>query len=238
MVQKTVDEYIKAPPFHVYYMTVSGHLYYTFSGNSMSYKHMDKVADLPYSEGPRAYIACNIEFDLAVEELIISLDEAGMLEDTVIVISGDHYPYGLEISEIEEIYGGAIDTGFELYRSTLIIWCADMEEPVRVTKPCSSLDIMPTLANLFGLNYDSRLVMGRDILSDSEGLVIFYNHSFISEMGRYDATTDVFTPNEGLEWSQEEKDGYARNMLNRISSMFQYSAAILDNDYYAKVLSK
>jgi phosphoglycerol transferase MdoB-like AlkP superfamily enzyme len=35
-----------------------------------------------------------------------------------------------------------------------------------------SLDIMPTLANLFGLDYDSRLVMGRDILSDSDALVI------------------------------------------------------------------
>ncbi|MGI5935434.1 MAG: LTA synthase family protein [Oscillospiraceae bacterium] len=238
MVQNTVGEYINEPPFHVYYMTVSGHLYYTFAGNAMSYKHMDEVSDLPYSEGPRAYIACNMEFDLAVEELIKRLDEEGILEDTVIVISGDHYPYALELSEIEELYGGPIDTSFELYHSTLIIWCANMEEPVRITKPCSSLDIMPTLANLFGLSYDSRLVMGRDILSDSEGLVVFYNHSFISETGRYNATTDVFTPIEGLEWSQEERDNYARNMLSRIKDMFQYSAAILDNDYYAKVLSK
>ena len=97
---------------------------------------------------------------------------------------------------------------------------------------------MPTLANLFGLSYDSRLVMGRDILSDSEGLVVFYNHSFISEKGRYDAATDVFTPNDGIEWSQEEQKEYARNMLGRISDMFRYSAAILDNNYYAKVLSK
>lgn len=238
MVQNTVDEYINEPPFHVYYMTVSGHLYYTFTGNAMSYKHMEEVSDLPYSEGPRAYIACNMEFDLAVEELIKRLDEAGMLEDTVIVISGDHYPYALELSEIEELYGGPIDTSFELYRSSLIIWCADIKEPVRITKPCSSLDIMPTLANLFGLSYDSRLVMGRDILSDSEGLVVFYNHSFISEKGRYDAATDVFTPNDGIEWSQEEQKEYARNMLGRISDMFRYSAAILDNNYYAKVLSK
>ncbi|MGI6029264.1 MAG: LTA synthase family protein [Candidatus Heteroscillospira sp.] len=232
MMQKTVGEYIGADKFHTYYMTVSGHMYYTFVGNTQAWKHRDEVADLPYSENCRAYIACNMEFDLAVEYLLDELEKAGKLEDTVIVISGDHYPYGLTQSEIEEIRGQSVDS-FELYRSSLIIWCGDMDKPIEIDKPCYAADIMPTLANLFGLDYDSRLLAGRDILSDEPGLVIFANRSFISELGRYDSAKDEFTPAPGA----EVPESYARDMLyGRVEDAFTYSAAILDKDYYSVVL--
>ena len=196
MMEVTVPDYIDEEHFLTYYMTVSGHMNYTFMGNMMAFKHKDEVSDLSYSEGPRAYIACNMEFDQAMEYLIDQLDEAGVLDNTVIVISGDHYPYGLEMSEMEEIAGGSIEQTFELYRSTLMIWNSEMDT-VHVDKYCSSLDIMPTLANLFGLDYDSRLVMGRDILSDSDALVIFSDRSFITDYGRYNSSQDTFTVNEG-----------------------------------------
>ena len=176
-----------------------------------------------------------MEFDLAVEYLIEQLRQAGKLEDTVIVISGDHYPYGLTLSEIQELRGGPVDTSFELYRSSLIIWSGDMTEPVQMDKPCCSADIMPTLANLFGLDYDSRLLAGRDILSDAPGLVIFSNRSFISELGRYDAASDSFIPAEGA----SVPENYARDMLyGPVNDAFVYSAAILDNDYYSAVLPR
>ncbi len=233
MVRETVDDYINSDRFHVYYMTVSGHMYYTFTGNTQAWKHRDDVADLPYSDNCRAYIACNMEFDLAVQELIERLDEAGKLEDTVIVISGDHYPYGLTNSEISEIRGHEVDAAFELYRSALIIWSGDMRKPIEVDKYCYAADIMPTLANLFGLEYDSRLLAGRDILSDSEGLVIFANRSFISELGRYDALSGTFYPAEGA----EIPENYVASMLSgRVADAFTWSAAILDYDYYAVVL--
>ncbi|MBO5413225.1 MAG: LTA synthase family protein, partial [Clostridia bacterium] len=59
-------------------------------------------------------------------------------------------------------------------------------------KYCSSLDVLPTVLNLFGFDYDSRLLMGRDIFSDSEPFVIFSNRSFILKNGRYNATTKRF----------------------------------------------
>ena len=104
-----------------------------------------------------------------------------------------------------------------------------MEEPVVVEKPASNLDILPTLSNLFGLAYDSRLMMGRDILSDSEGLVVFSNHSFITEYGHFNARTDLFTPNEGV----TVEEGYAQKMMETVNDMFTYSAAVLDKDYYS-----
>ena len=107
-----------------------------------------------------------------------------------------------------------------------------MEEPVEVDKVCSSVDVMPTLANLMGLDYDSRLLVGQDILSPSPGLVEFNDRSWISDLGRYDASENVFTPNPGVNAGDE----YARNTLRRVNNAFEYCVKILEFDYYSKVL--
>lgn len=234
MMELTVPEYVEDTPFHTYYMTVSGHLEYNFGGNAMAKKHQAEVEDLPYSQACQAYIACNMEFDLAVADLMDQLEAAGELDDTLIVISGDHYPYGLEISEIEEINGGPVDETFELYHTTLIMWDNTMEEPVTVEKPCSPIDILPTISNLMDIPYDSRLLMGKDIFSDSEGLVVFSDHSWLTSKGRYNAGTDTFTPNHGVTVA----DDYAAGIMAKVNNMFTYSAKILEEDYYAKVITE
>lgn len=217
MMEVTVPEYVNDTPFHTYYMTVSGHMNYTFMGNSMSSKHKEEVAHLDMSENARAYLACQMELDRALENLIQQLDEAGQLENTVIALSADHYPYGLDQSVLNELNGGQeVDMRFEVYHSTFILWSGDMEEPVVVEKPCSSLDILPTLSNLFGLEYDSRLLMGRDILSDAPALVVLSDRSFITDLGRYDSQSDTFTPNEGA----TVPEGYAIERIQEVNDMF------------------
>lgn len=233
MMEKTIPEYINDQPFHTYYMTVSGHLQYSFMGNAMSAKNRDYVKDLPYSEQCKAYVACQIELDRALEYLLKQLEDAGIADKTLIALSADHYPYGLEDSSISEFLGHPVEKNFEIYKSNLIIYAEGME-PVQIDKPCSSLDIIPTLSNLLGLKYDSRLLMGRDILSDAEPLVIFSNRSFITDKGRYNAETREFTPNEGVEADKN----YARSISAIINGKFSYSAKILDTNYYSKVLPK
>ena len=232
MIQLSVPQYINEERFMVYYLTVSGHLNYNVEQNDMSARHWDKVVHLPYSEEAKGYLASQIELDRAVESLLRQLDEAGKLDDTVIVLSGDHYPYGLRDEQISELLGHEVDTDFEKFKSTLILWNAQMKEPVQVDKYCSSLDIMPTLANLFGLEYDSRLLAGRDILSETPGLVIFYNYSFLSERGAYVSTLESFTP-----WGEPQADDeqYLENTLEDIRDRFLYSALILDEDYYREL---
>ena len=234
MMEASVPRYIGAERFHTYYMTVSGHLNYSFSGNQMAAKNRQVVENLPYSDEARAYLATQVELDRAVESLIGQLEEAGKLQDTVIVLSGDHYPYGLSQDAFDELAGHEVDQTFALYKSQLILWCADMEEPVEVEKFCSSLDIMPTLANLFGLPYDSRLVMGRDILSDNPGLVMFSNYSFLTDMGAYDAVSDTFTPWEGTEVPEE----YAAEVLEQVRGKFDFSRLILEEDYYRVIFGE
>lgn len=232
MMEKTIPQALASgQPFHNYYMTVSGHMNYNFMGNMMAYKHKEEVAHLDMSEEARAYIACNMELDRALEYVLDQLEQAGQLENTVICLSGDHYPYGMDPATWDELCGGEMDTDFEIFHSTLILWSGCMEEPVYIDKPCCSMDVLPTLLNLFGLEYDSRLLAGQDILSDSLGLVALSNRSFITDYGRYNSSTDEFTPNEGITVSQQ----YAANTYQKVSDLFKYSANILLSDYYGSL---
>lgn len=233
MMQKTVPEYIGDHQFHAYYMTVSGHLHYNFFGNQMAMKNRKLVEHLPYSTAAKAYLATQIELDRALEYLLEQLEAAGVADRTLIAISSDHYPYGLEKSAIEELAGHPIDNNFDLYRNAFILWTKGME-PITIDEPCSSLDIIPTLSNLLGLEFDSRLLMGRDIHSDAPPLVIFADGSFITDKGRYDVNTGKFYGAPG----QTVEPGYVEEMCAVVAAKFYASAKILETDYYARVIPR
>lgn len=227
MIDITTEEILQEEPFHAYYMTVSGHLEYNFGGNFIAAKHRDAVADLPYSDAGRAYLATQIELDRALELLLERLEEAGVAERTLIVVSADHYPYGLTYEQIDDLAGHQVDRHFELHKSSLVMYAPGMR-PETVDEPVSSLDIIPTISNLLGLDFDSRLLMGRDVFSDTEPLVIFSDRSFISDQGRYNSITREFTPAAGV----EVPDGYRQQISDEIDRRFYYSTMILDTDYY------
>lgn len=231
MINATVDEYSNEDQFHVYYLTVSGHMNYTFVGNRMSYKNRDLVADLPYSDDAKAYIACQIELDRALEQLIKKLEEAGVADHTVIALSADHYPYGWEKYKLDELAGHEIDPNFEIYHNNFILWSEGMKENVIIDKPCSSMDILPTLSNLFGLEYDSRLLMGQDILSDSPPLVYLSNRSFITDKVMYNSETgeSILLTDEAL------PKNYISNINNIVKNKFTVSKTVLQEDYYRKI---
>lgn len=223
----TADEDGEITPFHVYYLTVSGHLEYSFKLQDMAAKHEKDTEDLNLSEGPRAYKAANMELDLAMELLVERLDEAGVLEDTVIVIAGDHYPYALSNKEISELRGHKISEPYEKFKSTAIIWTPDMK-PMTIEKTASNLDLLPTVSNLFGLDYDSRLLMGSDIFSDRPGLVVFEDKDWITDRG---------TRRELASSKAASDIQYVKEIDNRVADMFKYSAWILDYDYYSSLKS-
>ena len=130
-----------------------------------------------------------------------------------------------------------IETNFELYKSTAIIYSPSMTEPVTVDKYCSSLDLLPTISNLLGLQFDSRLLMGRDIFSDSEQFVVFQNRSWITQRGMYNTETKEFTAFSGYEFENAQlQQEYNLNMNKHVSNKFKVSAMMLDNDYYSYVL--
>lgn len=227
MVQDTFDTYTAEEPFHLYYLTVSGHVMYNFGGNAMAKKHQDLVTDLPYSETTKAYLACQYELELAVSELIKDLKANDMYDNTVIILAGDHVPYD-SMEVLDELAGYELEDNFEAYKSNLIIWSGSMEEPVKVDKVCSSIDILPTVSNLLGLEYDSRLIIGQDILSDSDGLVMFANRSFITDDFSYNAYTGEVISSNGKTISDETLSDWKSYVANK----FIAADGITEYNYY------
>lgn len=250
MMEKTVDTYLTnyvdhGTPFHAYYMTVSGHANWGW-GQYMSALHRQE-AEQAYpnaSTTVQAYIAANLEVEYALRYLYQRLDEAGALEDTVICLTADHYPYAMvdDTADYYQELSGKNDTEKDIsrYRNTWLLWCGSMEEPVTVSTPCTAVDILPTLCNLFGLEYDSRLLSGRDVLDDSTPttavsasmpIAIIPTAAGISwktNAGTYDAKDRIFTPRPGVTVPED----YARNVNALVDAKYAYAKLVIAYDYY------
>ena len=230
MIEATFDLYSNDEQFMTYYMSISGHLEYNFNGNSMAYKNKALVQNIEYSTAIKAYIASQIELDRALELLIKKLEEKNILDNTVIVISSDHYPYGLKTSEMKEVMD-IEDEKLDVHKNNLIIWNNKMKTPIEVNKYGQSLDVLPTVLNLFGIEFDSRLLMGRDLLSNSEDLIIFNDRSWITEFGKYNATKKSFIP-----FKKDIPDNYIEDINSTVYNKYVVSKNILENNYYKYVL--
>ena len=233
MMEASMDDYLGSDqPFHAYYMTFSGHYQYYWN-NPMSLKNQAMAEDLPYSEAVQAYIACNNELEQALTYLLDRLEAAGVADKTVIILTNDHYPYGLTIDQFSELAGEEIDETFEKYRNSFICYIPGME-PTTIDTYCSTVDILPTILNLFGLPYDSRLLAGRDILSpQAYDMAVLSDQSFVTENYGFDAATgEVVVFTEGYE--VDETDLLQRQTI--IQNQFQASLDVLNQDYYAHAL--
>ena len=216
-----------------YMMSISGHLQYNFGGNAISRKNKSLVDGINANDTIKAYIAANLEFDRSLEILLKDLEESGELDNTVIVISPDHYPYGLTNADIKSYVDFVENEAFDIYRNNLIIYNSELTG-VEVDKNVGSIDILPTLLNMFDIEYDSRLLMGHDIFSDATDLVIYNNKSWITDVGRYDYIKKKFYPFEGKSYDQ----AYINKINNIVSTKFQVSKTILQKNYYKIILGE
>lgn len=228
MINSTVDDYINDDKFFVYYATVSGHMDYNY-GNYIANKNKSFVEEMDYSLESKAYLATQIELDRALLNLINRLKKSGKLDDTVIALVGDHYPYALDMDNINEISDYERDDLFLVNKSNFILWNSKMDK-VKIDKVGSQIDVLPTLYNLFGVKYDSRLIIGKDILSDDEGLSIFNNLSWISDKGKYNSVTGIFDGDADLD--------YINNMNSIVANRVSMSKYLIKYNYYDLVTKK
>ena len=227
MINATINDYVDSDkPFMTYYMTVSGHFYYNFSDNSMAKKNKDLVNDLDYPEEVKGYMATQIELDKALELLINKLKEKDKLDDTVIVLLADHFPYNLSLDNINILSTYKRDYLIEANSNNLIIYNSKMKK-VTVDKVGMSIDVLPTVLNLFGINYDSRIIMGKDILSTTPGIAIFKDKSWVTNNGTYYASTGRFEAK-----ADDIEEDYLKNINAIVNNRVAISRMIVDSDYY------
>lgn len=235
MMEQTVDDYLTADSqFHAYYMTFSGHYKYDRSINPMAARNWNAVKHLEYSDPSKAYLACNIELDKAMEYLIQRLEAAGVADKTAIVLIGDHFPYGLMNKQYSELVGYQIDS-FTKFKSSWLFWVGGMEETVEVDEYCCNADVLPTILNLWGFDYDSRMLAGTDVFSDGTHMAILADSSFFTDKVWFSAETGE---TRYLVEETELPQDYVQNMIKLIEAKRSLSVDILNTAYYNFVFGK
>ena len=170
-------------PFYSFIISYTAHLPYDTSVYTSKYA-LEKYPQYdPKDEFDVLRAKAHVTDDF-LGELIDGLKKKGVWEDTVLVLYGDHYAYGIndteKITEISEANGNRV-----LERTPALIYCADDERALKVEKTAQTVDLAPTLMNLLGLPV-SHEVMGNDIFDpDYPGYAIFLKNGWVNDKPHY-----------------------------------------------------
>ena len=221
MALKSVDDYINEDKFFVYYLTYSGHAPYSLDNKNVS-SNIGKIKD-DYSSNLKYYLSTQIELDNMIKYILDRLEKSGKLDDTLIVLLPDHTPFTLTEEEFSEVSPYNMYDEFDRYKSSMVFYNKELNKYKSNNNYCSNIDVLPTLLNLYGIKYDSRLLMGKDILSNTSGQVIFGNRNIISKDYTYYNNTQIIKGKLDITTQELKKQSYLK---------FRISRLILENNYY------
>ena len=213
-------------PFMLWLTTVSSHQPYNQSSVEGD-KYLSITEGTDYPDDLRRYMSKLKTLDNALGILLDRLESAGILDDTVIVLFGDHYPYGLKDTTINQVLDYDLND-YEREKTPLVIYNSEIEPEV-VDKYTSYVNLTPTIANLFGINYDPRLYMGSDVFDENYwNLVAFADGSWKNDLVYYNAATSE------VKYYTDELVSYEeiRRINGIITAKMQMSSAIIQNNYY------
>lgn len=210
------DEMTAADPFYSFLITYSAHGPYGEENPIYQANAQEAKAAAKRTDGNYVYaVAGAIETDRFIGELMDKLEERGLLEDTVLIFYADHYDYYMMDDTLNMELKG-VDNMNLLQHTDFFIWSADLEA-TQIDKATSTLDILPTVANLFGLDTTGAFLAGHDALGDQGGYVFFADGSW------FDGTTY---------WSSKSGDGGDAQRTAEISQVTTLSNRVLSGDYY------
>jgi len=151
------------------------------------------------------------ETDYMMELLLQNLEEKNLIDDTVIVVFTDHYLYTLENKTILKVYK---ETDNHLINKTpFFIWSKDMEQ-TKIKETTSQLNILPTLLNLFGIDYNPNNYIGEDALNPKyDGIVFFSDYSWYD--GNVYVENGEVANNKKISFDKLEEKNYYINYITR-----------------------
>ena len=232
LMQKASDIFLNGPegkPFMAWITTVTSHQPYTVS-SEFGDKYLNLYKDTKLPIAVQRYLSKLTEVDKAIGELLRILEEHNQLDNTVLVLYADHYPYGIATSQLQKAFDYKLDVNYEIDRTPFIIYNPSIT-PEKKTELTSYMNILPTVANLFNLDYDPRLYMGQDLFSETfNNRLVFADGSWQTEKGFYDATkgvikyygSETYTSDEIISNNQEVKDMIRMSNLAVTSDYFNY----------------
>lgn len=172
-----LKEFVQDDKFLSFYTTYSAHLEYT--ENNKVYKDVKKIKNNDYQHEEYIYRTLAHDTDEALKELINYLKKNKKLDDTIIVLVSDHYVYGYSDPNYVAIKKNTINDRKELQNTPFIIWGNNLKhEDVDII--LDTADILPTLLNMMGIDYNPNKYMGTDVFSENhDDFVWFSDGSYI-----------------------------------------------------------
>lgn len=222
-----------------YIITYSGHLPFTTEkGVCRKLVIEDVLKKENLEELPNDYILPTLteeecarrqakETDYMVELLLNKLTEKNLIDNTVIVVFTDHYLYTLSDQTILDKYK---ETKNNLINKTpFFIWDNETTKK-KITSVTSQLNILPTLLNLYGLEYHPNYYIGEDALNDNyHGKVFFSDYSWYD--GNVYVDGGIVTNNKSIDpISLEDKNYYINYIIRKNDLTLKY-------DYFKKIES-
>lgn len=230
-IEKAAPKFIDEDKFMVFLTSVTTHQPYTVS-SEFGDKHLSELKSYNYSKPLKRYMSKMKELDKALELLLKKLEDKGKLDDTVIALFGDHYPYGLTNNQINEILDYDVKVNKEVDRTPMVIYNS-ATTPDQITKYTSIIDLLPTLLNMFNLNYDPRLYLGTDIMSNAHGRTVFADGSWQDEVGYYSATSGKFNRSNTEDTYNSFYTEEELKLINaEITTRQKMSALAIKNNYF------
>ncbi len=247
MFEQSLDNILDHERFFAYYLTVSGHLPYDedhpiavrnlpiieeiFADEDVRFQERLEALDKNLQETFLHFHAAHYELDLALGYLLERLEDEGRLEDTVIMIASDHFAYGIPRRSVEQ-YDDVKDleeTALNMHNVPFLIYNPSLER-THIDKTMSSVDVMPTLANLFGIELHHDRIMGEDVFREEDNTVVFVNSEFLNADMFYDLNKQdpIGIRTEGITEEQ------VLQQHNRIIHKQQLSRYILNTDYFGR----
>lgn len=131
--------------------------------------------------------------DWALGEFLNEMENRDLLENTAVVVYGDH-PAKLPKSEIETLFGleeGMTKLEYNAFtRVPFIIWYPEAIEPKEVTMVMGEYDAGPTLQNMLGIK--NQYALGNDIFNLKENIVAFINGDWTDGIVYYSYSRDDY----------------------------------------------
>ena len=223
------DQIVSDEPFFSFIITYSGHGPYTTEQQNISEPHLDRArAVIDYSTVPYTTEAQKEEYTRAVAQAMETdafigglrerLEADGHAEDTVLVLFTDHYCKYFSDTELIEAIKGETDRNM-LSNVPFVIWTEGITPQV-YDKYVSTMDIAPTIVDLFSLDADLRYYIGNDMFGPDGGVVYFRNYAWYDGK-TYDTGNDA-SSNPAVLAMREQ----AREQIDVSQDTFRY-------DYFA-----
>jgi phosphoglycerol transferase MdoB-like AlkP superfamily enzyme len=169
------------------------------------------------------------ETDNFFKKLIETLTKENKINDTIIIGVTDHYAYAYPDREM--IYKLKKTNDINLISKVpFFIWGNNIG-PVEISEVNSNIDVLPTIAHLFGLDYDLNYYIGKNVFDRNYNNFVFFN-----DYSWYDG--NIYYKDGKILMGNSENEQYIVGRNNEMNTMLKVNEDVLNANYFYKLLKK